>query len=671
MSESYDVVLKSDGSDRPLNELGLVFYHGDLVGRQGEVLKESAWQEFREHPLPPRRSSGTLTIHQRDPTQDLVMAQQSFHGGTTHRFLEDATANHFASADGVDTRFENVLSLGVDIPATFPAITIPANEATRRWVGAVVVHSEDGDTAYAATGRSVHRCTRASDGTYTWVDVTPTATWADNTEIVALIEFGGAAYAFRNVPDPDRAVFYPLRFTPGAATEAEILTSYPADTDFYPTTLVKARNNSGAWALWGARGNEVRWSTDLTAGWMPNPSFVVGDSSQSITGLHPFRDTFLASKTNGLWQWDAAASTFVNITSEWEHAPGLETGVVGAEWHRDLFLTGPSNSFFRYNTETLELLTELVASVRFPGSGGRVTAMLPLPNDLLIALKPEKGDAVIARLRVVDGLWALHPVGSVNTKVEVHQMVMLDEEALWVLGETTADRVSAAMWREPSEAAAFQSSSYASQGQLVTSPWHGGVPDVDKSCLVLSTWTDGVDKDHPIRVHIRTDSTREEDWKLVGTIDTPNMPIQYLEFNKMAEHLGAAVGRFIELRFTLEDNTDVTARGNPPKLYAYEVHAQAFFRPVRVWMFHAAVGEKVMLKTGVLHEMTPEEMKREFDALERQSFPPTMMWEGEPTLVRVVGFERYLPAGSVEAPTALTETPHEVWRVTLREAYPR
>ena len=64
-------------------------------------------------------------------------------------------------------------------------------------------------------------------------------------------------------------------------------------------------------------------------------------SSQDITGLHPFRDTFLISKTNGLWVWsqNGTVNDFVNVTSEWENAPGLERGIVGAEWHRDLFLS--------------------------------------------------------------------------------------------------------------------------------------------------------------------------------------------------------------------------------------------------------------------------------------------------------------------------------------------
>ena len=111
-------------------------------------------------------------------------------------------------------------------------------------------------------------------------------------------------------------------------------------------------------------------------------------------------------------------------------------------------------------------------------------------------------------------------------------------------------------------------------------------------------------------------------------------------------------------------------KGSPPKLYAYELHAQAFFRPIRVWQFRFAAGTDVMLNTGVFHEMTSVEIHREFNQLERQPFPCVMEWEGEMINVRIVDFARHLSAGAVEGTSSQDSAQEEVWVVTVREAYP-
>ena len=205
----------------------------------------------------------------------------------------------------------------------------------------------------------------------------------------------------------------------------------------------------------------------------------------------------------------------------------------------------------------LESLTELVQSVRFPDTGGRVTAMLTQPDDLIVALKPESGNARLARLRITNGVFVLHPIGEVPL-VEVHQMVMLDEEVVWVLGETADGELGGVMFREPMEPAAFLSDKYSDSGRLRTLPWHGGTPDIDKACIVLSAWVDGVDQEHPITVNIRTDGGG---WEQAGVFNSPAETVQYIYFNNMPLHLTNAVGKFIELEWVFEDKS--ATKGQP------------------------------------------------------------------------------------------------------------
>ena len=202
MAGPYDVILKSQAVN-PEVSLGLVFFQGELTGQPGERIEQSAWQEYRDHPLPPRRSSGQLSTNQRDPTQDLVIDQQSWVGGTSHNFLAGETITNFASSQGLETRFGSVLSLGVSLPTSATAIissTLVAAEATKRWVGATVVNDMDGDTAYACSGRTIWRCKGSATDTYVWEDATPTATFTNADEIAALTELNGSVVRLPRIP---------------------------------------------------------------------------------------------------------------------------------------------------------------------------------------------------------------------------------------------------------------------------------------------------------------------------------------------------------------------------------------------------------------------------------------------------------------------------------------
>ena len=121
-----------------------------------------------------------------------------------------------------------------------------------------------------------------------------------------------------------------------------------------------------------------------------------------------------------------------------------------------------------------------------------------------------------------------------------------------------------------------------------------------------------------------------------------------------------AQGKFIQLRFTFH-TTDNTS----PLLYAYELHTQAFFEPIRVWTANVTVGQAV-LRTGVFQELTKTEIENLFRRFERQVFPPVLEEHFDHlhpivTLVRLVDFQK-IPME--DDPMRFSEH----WRLTLQEA---
>ena len=148
----------------------------------------------------------------------------------------------------------------------------------------------------------------------------------------------------------------------------------------------------------------------------------------------------------------------------------------------------------------------------------------------------------------------------------------------------------------------------------------------------------------------------------VGVFNLPRR-VQTIYFENVPDHLANAVGRFLQFRFNLLSNDD-----NPPLLYAFELHAQAFFEPIRVWTVDVQIGG--LLRTGVPHEMTKVEVERVFRELETQVFPIVLTDSlgggaagpevGREKLVRLVNYSR--------SPIADVTEGQEVWRLTLQEA---
>ena len=646
----YDLVLQ-DTRDNPTLTLGLTLHRGE----EGD---EAAWREERIPPLSERRSQGELSFTHRDPTYDLVFSQSDWSDGALQPYYSSDEPRRYAQADGMDLRWAGVASLG-------PRVSDPVSvsSSAEEWSGSVVVQGDTQDTLYAIAGRTVLQYNRTSER---W----ETVLTHPSTSATSIVEYNGVVYvAFGN----DTAYYY---YTgEGAWTPANISASNADADDSRAMFWVKARNATGKWVLWKSLGtNQIQWNDDPIANtWQPDTPFVVGDSDRSITNMYSLRDTFVVGKTSGLWLWNPTVNDFSNVTNEWDNDISPENGRVGQVWHLDLFITAAQQGFFRYSLDELEDLSGVISQPRLPDVGGRVTAMAGTTRDLLLALEQSKADddptkrTHIARMRLSTDArrWQLHTLALLDMR-SVQELVIDGGRTVWALGTLNTGALGAASWNEPTrDVAAFADveAEVEREGWFETGVWHGGVPDAYKACLAMTIWGEGVDREHPVVLSIGRDGA-PSDTDEVGVFDIPAR-VQTIRFDNMPDHLTRAVCRFGQFRFTLRSDDDT-----PPRIFAFELHAQAFFEPIRAWVVDVEVVG--LLRTGVLHELTKREIESAYAALERQVFPITMrdaLGSGrdgpgveDAKLVRLVNFTRL--------PNTSAEGGQEIWRLTLQEALP-
>ena len=647
----YDLVLQ-DQRDTPNTVLGFVLYAGDS-DRPDE---EPVWRESRAAPLSERRSSGELTFNHRDPTYDLVLSQTDWSGGALQTYYDSADPNRYSQSDNMDLRFGGVASLGPLVSA--PSAT-PQVEDADEWTGHVVVQGDDDDELYATAGESVFHYNRTTSA---WAIV---FSHPSDTHATDITELNGTVY----VAFGDSAYYY---FTGTGSWTASDLGD---GTQNQATYFVRARNATGAWVLWKSVGkNQIQWNDDPTSNqWQPESPFTVGDSDRTITNLYGFRDTFIIGKTDGLWIWDPQNTDFALVTPEWDNDVSPENGRIGQVWHRDLYVTAAQQGFFRYSLDVLEDLSNVISAPRLPDVGGRVSAMAGTTRDLLLALEQSKPDtdttkrAHLARMHLsVDGSrWQVHTVALVAMR-EVQQIIIDRGEVVWALGTLLNGQLGAVSWQEPiRDIASFAdpSAPNARLGWFETGVWHGGVPDAFKALLAMTIWADGVDGSHPITLSMGRDGA-PSDTDAVGIFNLPRR-VQTIFFENMPNHIQSAICRFGQFRFTFESSDDT-----PPRLYAYELHSQAFFRPIRVWNVRVVI--EGLLRTGVEHPLSKAEIEAAYAELEEQVFPIIMTenlggGRGGPgpngeRLVRLVDYHR------VELKSA--EGAQEVWQLTLQEALP-
>ena len=546
-------------------------------------------------------------------------------------------------------------------------------------VGTAIRASTSPHEAYMALGRCV---TRWSESTYVWEAVYINAAVA----VTDIIEFNNDIYVAFGEPSGST----PYQYVYGSATTwttaaVSGTTTHEAN---HARFWVKARNGYGEWALWkagpssnqGTERNRVAWATNPKNGgaWSPDTYFTVGSDNRNITKLYPFRDTFIVTKVDGLWAWDALINDFVVLTPEWEHNVDSENGANGATWYNSLFISTTRQGFFRFSGSELEDLSPLLRAPRLTDFGGRVTAITASSRELILALDQPTADATadktsrLVRLRIGSHLpWEIHTTQEPDIGL-IDTMTFHRNTRLWAFGRkynaNLEDYVPVSnVWIEPEKVAAPYADATPTieyTGTFDTNIWHGGMPETDKALIALTIWGEDLDSNHTIQVHFGRDGRAASD-RVLGTFNGTER-VQTLFFKNIVDPTTNAVGRFFQLRFTLTTNNTTS-----PKLYAFALHTQLVPDPIKVFELDVWVGGNSLLRTGVPYEHSKSEMEDIFAELEAQVFPLTMLDDfgqshgGTGTdgarvrQVRLTNFARI--------PETDNERDQERWRLTLQE----
>ena len=591
-----------------------------------------------------------------------------------------ATITVNSGASALTVRFRTSANLDTDAH-TFrvdDCYIIPAGGITCN--GKAIRSSTDPDEAYAALGRCIVLWDESS---FTWE-----AVYIDSADaITALIEFNNnilAAFGESNGATPRQYVY-----GSGTSWTTAAINATTTHHDNHARFWVKARNGFGEWVLWkagpssdqGTERNAVAWASDPTnsGAWNPTTYFTVGSSDRHITGLHPYRDSFVVGKVDGLWIWDGLINDFAVVTSEWEHSIDEENGAVGQTWHNDLYITAIRQGFFHYSGDELEDLSPLLLAPRLIDFGGRVTAMVATSRELILALDQPVADTTITktsrlvRLRLSpQNRWQLHTTHEPDIAL-IDELMLHRSTRLWAFGRTydtnLADYVTRFnVWIEPEKTAApfaDVTPDIESVGFFETSTWHGGTPETDKAFIAVTIWGEDLDADHTIQVHFGADG-RATDNIVLGTFNKGDR-IQTLLFKDIVNPVTNAVGRFIHLRFTFTTDDTVS-----PKMYAFALHTQLVPNPIRLFTLDAWIGGGTLLRTGIPHELTKSDIETTFKTLEAQVFPLTMIDDfgqghggddtddgGRVRQVRLVNYQR--------SPEDDNDQGQERWRLTLQE----
>ena len=457
--------------------------------------------------------------------------------------------------------------------------------------------------------------------------------------------------------------------------------------DNHARFFVKSRNGYGNWALWkagpstagGTETNAVQWSTDPSnaGSWNPATAFVVGSASRDITGLHEFSDSFVVTKVDGIWLWDASVVDFTNITQEWEHSVDAENGKRGQYWNGSLYLSAVRQGFYQFTSSGLIDLSDILLAPRLTDFGGRITAMVGGARELWIGLDQPTADTTVGKTSrlvtysIVNGRPRLHTLHELGIG-RIDALVFHRDVRLWALGRSYDSNLgdfflSTALCFQPDKVAApFADASplVHHTGTLDLSIWHGNAPEGDKAFIGFTIWCEDLDTEHTIQVDFGADG-RLPNTRRLGIFRSSDR-IQTIYFKNIEDPQTNAVGRFIHIRLTFATD-DTTA----PKLYAFALHTQLVPDPIRVWDIAVAVGDKTLLRTGVPLDKNKAEILGLFDELEAQVFPITLIEDFGQS-------HRGLDADGARAhqvrllhyakrPTDDDEIGEEVWQLRLQE----
>ena len=509
------------------------------------------------------------------------------------------------------------------------------------FTGTAIIGSATPDDIYVAMGRCILKW---DETTFSWQAVYIN----DSRAVTDIIAFNNNVYA--GFGAAAGATPHQYIFGTGTTWTASAIEAVTTHHDNHATYFTKARNGFGHWALWktgpstnqGTEVNAVAWATNATntgGDWNPLSAtastayFTVGSSDRAITGIHSFRDTFIVTKVDGIWAWNALFNDFEALTTEWDQSVSDDNGAVGANWHNSLFLGAVRQGFFRFGGDVLQDLSRLLLAPRLVDFGGRVSAMTSTARELILALDTSVADTTmtktswLTRLREGQdsGKWDLHTTHSLGIGL-IDQMSFHRDARLWVFGRTydttLADYVPQAnVLNEPLKVAApyaDTSPEIEETGWIDTTIWHGNTPETDKAFIALTIWCEDLDEQHTVTVTFGRDG-RAASTKTLGVFNKIGR-VQTLFFKNIINANEEAIGRFIQLRFNFTTDDTVS-----PKIYAFALHTQLVPLPIRVFHLDVSVGGATRLRSGVPHELGKSEIESVFRELELQVFPITMI----------------------------------------------
>ena len=519
------------------------------------------------------------------------------------------------------------------------------------WVGT----AEVADLLYAAVGRSIVRWNETND-------VWDLMFYADDAA-TDIIEYFGNIYVARGAGN---AYLY------GTGTSWNSSNDTASNDAVY---FIVNRNR-----LWKSDSTYLVRSSIAptnTAGSNWSAAYIVGSSDRSITALYNLWDTIVVGKEDGMhiykryYNDGGDANEFENVTNDYTSlvsADNFARGATRAGW---LYLASAQQGLIRFNTQTIEDISDTFFEPRLSSIGGRPWAFAADPTQMWMLVDTPTDDATasktvwLASLRLKGEEWRYHlmqtvPIGDINA-------LAANRGYLYGLGrlyDGTAYVAASYRWTLPSQnvAPAYDVSPAILTTSSIEEPvWDGQSPDADKAYLSISIICEDLDDEHTIRVRYGLDGADPTTTTL--TTFSGSGRVQTAYFNTVTDPESAAVGRTIQTEWTLTTDDEVS-----PKMYAYAIHSTLRPERVRAWECHVWVGDSVPLRNGFPEPVGKAAMVSALDTLETQVYPLVLTHDfdqvGAETTVRVhiLSLERQ-PEDSSQAVEGM-----EVWRLVLQEA---
>lgn len=102
---THDVILKSSDDASPTTSVSLILARDEN--------KRPRYSEGRKQLFPTRQQVGPIQYANLDPERDLVFSQNDWSGGALQAVFDDDEPNKYAQSDGLDLRWPNIVTLGM------------------------------------------------------------------------------------------------------------------------------------------------------------------------------------------------------------------------------------------------------------------------------------------------------------------------------------------------------------------------------------------------------------------------------------------------------------------------------------------------------------------------------------------------------------------------------